>query len=760
VVISLVNLSRMFEGFPLLHGHYFTYQSFYCLDGICSGMVVAVLCYAVLRLDQWLTALSHEAINSVDQELIGTSTAPPDQGTGDNMESDLSWSSDDSSAALDRPLPRRGAERAGLAIAICLAATGTLLLIAAMLLMSATFIPFWIVCAVVPPAVLGLLQLVSLTSNAVVSASASAVRNGLPWYGAAAVSFACLQLPMWGVVPTMPGAVLAWLPWVAMRGLRLAGLCGGGEREPRISLQRLRTMRCHNCAQFLASATPGERRFYTQISGSLALALLGCGFVSYCTAATCLGLYSPDAAGFLHFSVILWSSRATRAWSTPPQSNHIYLTTAEDMATSVFVNAHTGLDSPDLVVLLCEGQPSSGWMGSGTCPSGIAANSIPMTRFDLDQGENLRSVHTALPSGLEPNTAYSFVITPSSDPEVRWFRTMGADGSTPSVVALGGDTGVNRWGEAVAARVAAHDVDLAMVGGDIAYTNGFAECYEMWDSWIGMWSRVMKGAGGRMIPLMQAVGNHDVGANALSGAWPSLSTHDDVSWRAGSINFLLYFPMHSSSTDAVPAPHERLPYHLHKGGNFALVVLDSGHYCRTPSTCLEEGDQVRWLDNSLAAVSDVAFKLACYHVPLYPIHGNWHGEPEQDGTFGKSTAGRLAFVPVFDKYHIQAGFENHWHNIKRTVPLIGGYPDPAGTVYFGDGNWGVAYDPSEAPGQAEEGVDIASAKLTPEDTEHKDMLVVSDVRYHAWIGRLHGMDSNWSATADNGDVLDSFRIHV
>jgi hypothetical protein len=209
-------------------------------------------------------------------------------------------------------------------------------------------------------------------------------------------------------------------------------------------------------------------------------------------------------------------------------------------------------------------------------------------------------------------------------------------------------------------------------------------------------------------------------------------------------------------------PDQRLPYHAHTGGNIGLVsaptdlsvafcfpdvlgvhlvrnsiisrslfavndanqqpypseqvVLDSGHFCRTPESCVNENDQVEWLDNTLARLPQAAaFKLACYHVPLCkyvggpgnrstidssatglstidssatglsaenvltirccesdPVHGTWYDEDnvEAGSDEAKTHAGRRAFVPIFDKHGVHAGFENHMHTIKRTAPMV------------------------------------------------------------------------------------------
>lgn len=312
-------------------------------------------------------------------------------------------------------------------------------------------------------------------------------------------------------------------------------------------------------------------------------------------------MFSPDAPALFHYNVLLYSTAATRSWGGPVLCGandpaipcHVYLTSAEDMSSTMFVNAHTALDeSLTLAVRYCP-IPGGSWPspgGSFVCPDGTVSGHTEMQRFDMDQGENERIVHTALVQGLAPNTDYAFVLeaTPMPfDPTVRWFRTMGVDGSTPATVALGGDTGVNEWGTAINAHVAANNADFAVVSGDVAYTNGIAACYNMWDTWsaltllpfpltkwtenrtkmmkmdlkwtqrllwsrLDMWERVTVGLGGRMIPLLISLGNHDVGSNALSGAWPTLSDGDDDGWRRGTINAMTYFPHHRTAAEVNP----------------------------------------------------------------------------------------------------------------------------------------------------------------------------------------------------------------
>lgn len=47
------------------------------------------------------------------------------------------------------------------------------------------------------------------------------------------------------------------------------------------------------------------------------------------------------------------------------------------------------------------------------------------------------------------------------------------------------------------------------------------------------------------------------------------------------------------------------------------------------------------------------------------------------------------YTNVSRSYNLTVGFENHSHSYKRTKLLRGGKEDPTGTLYIGDGAWGV-----------------------------------------------------------------------
>ena len=49
---------------------------------------------------------------------------------------------------------------------------------------------------------------------------------------------------------------------------------------------------------------------------------------------------------------------------------------------------------------------------------------------------------------------------------------------------------------------------------------------------------------------------------------------------------------------------------------------------------------------------------------------------------------RKHWSPLFDKYGLDAAFENDHHIYKRSNLIKGGKVDPSGTLYIGDGAWG------------------------------------------------------------------------
>jgi hypothetical protein len=104
------------------------------------------------------------------------------------------------------------------------------------------------------------------------------------------------------------------------------------------------------------------------------------------------------------------------------------------------------------------------------------------------------------------------------------------------------------------------------------------------------------------------------------------------------------------------------------------MVLDTGHIHA------HGGAQREWLAKTLAEGKETPFKMAAYHVPLYPSR--------RDFDMRRAVEGRRHWMPLFDLHGLDIAFEHHDHTHKRTKPLRGNAVDPDGTLYVGDGAFG------------------------------------------------------------------------
>jgi hypothetical protein len=160
------------------------------------------------------------------------------------------------------------------------------------------------------------------------------------------------------------------------------------------------------------------------------------------------------------------------------------------------------------------------------------------------------------------------------------------------------------------------------------------------------------------------------------------------------------------------------------GGMALLLMLDSSHV--VPHT----GPQLEWLGAELAANEDAPYKIAVYHKQLYPSHHAFDGDD--------ATQGRAYWQPLFDQYGLDIAFEHHGHASKRTVPLRGGEPDPAGTVYLGEGGWGV--EPRRP------------------DVD-RGYLEQAAQRRHFWVVDVSPQALNCRAADEQGQVFDAYSVH-
>lgn len=215
----------------------------------------------------------------------------------------------------------------------------------------------------------------------------------------------------------------------------------------------------------------------------------------------------------------------------------------------------------------------------------------------------------------------------------------------------GGDIGYTDASRQLTNNLITWQPSVIFMGGDITYDNGMVSCYHTWDNLLSMFE-TFNTASNVLIPIVLAVGNHDLSMNSLAS----------VSYRKGKHTPLIlqYFPQHydNYSKPSVPSVASRLTYFVHHFANISFFSLDSGF------AVSYRGEQLDFIDAEMKKFNKTK-KFAQYHVPIYsPCMGDTHDKT--------SNMESLYFwSSIFDKYEVSAVFENHDHLRKRTHPLKG-----------------------------------------------------------------------------------------
>lgn len=258
--------------------------------------------------------------------------------------------------------------------------------------------------------------------------------------------------------------------------------------------------------------------------------------------------------------------------------------------------------------------------------------------------------------GLKPASEYVFRL--NDDPQQYFFKTMPEKIENSIRFVVGGDMyhdGVNIL-TATNKQAALFNPSFAIVGGDIAYASPrFAaspQKVDRWLKWVECWHKDMVTKDGFMIPVIAAIGNHDV-----SGNYNQTPAQAQI--------FSMLFPM----------PGAQIYNALDFGNYLSIFLLDSGH--ANPVS----GKQADWLKEALQTHANTTHRFAAYHVPAY-------SSVRSNGRISMDI--RRYWVPHFEKGGIQTAFEHHDHAYKRTFPLLNDKIHPNGIVYLGDGAWGVA----------------------------------------------------------------------
>lgn len=323
---------------------------------------------------------------------------------------------------------------------------------------------------------------------------------------------------------------------------------------------------------------------------------------------------------------------------------HVYLTWQGDTSRTITVNYQT-LEPTEASTVYYDTKSRNARAGDYRYTASGNAHQIP----GLADG---RKIHWVELCNLMPGKTYYFI---AGDPEhgftaERKFHTVPA-GSQSLRFVIGGDMDIRPDVATLLKQSAKLSPAFGVVGGDIAYAGDLLPSFSKWDAWLDHWETNMVTPAGYTIPMVLAIGNHEV-----RGGMASSPTNAQF--------YLRYFAQNG----------ERTYYSRTFGKNLAMFLLDSGHLSR------HGGEQATWLDAQLSAQHNVPTKFAVYHVPLYPSY-----RPFDE--FG-SVIGRLAWLPILDKHHLTTAFEHHDHTFKRSKLLRENKPDPHGTLYLGDGCWG------------------------------------------------------------------------
>ena len=199
--------------------------------------------------------------------------------------------------------------------------------------------------------------------------------------------------------------------------------------------------------------------------------------------------------------------------------------------------------------------------------------------------------------------------------------------------------------------MASRSPDFALLGGDLAYANG--QDWKRWLDWIEEYADHARTADGLSIPFVVAIGNHEV-----------IGGYGQTPKEAPLFFNLFPFPEENSATYAIDLFED-----------LSVVVLNSNHTQSVES-------QVEFLEGALQERQNNKHLFALYHFPAYGIVKGGLGH-------SVSQSMRKHWTPLFDKYGLDAAFENDHHIYKRSNLIKDGKVDPAGTLYIGDGAWGV-----------------------------------------------------------------------
>lgn len=391
--------------------------------------------------------------------------------------------------------------------------------------------------------------------------------------------------------------------------------------------------------------------------------------------------------------------------SDSPPWHSVHLTWQGDTSTTMTVNLVVEADG------VGERLPRSAdieWQPTGSAGEPVA---IPGEPLEIAGVPDVR-VYRFEMRDLKPGASYGFevLLDGRSVGRERSFRTVPPDG--PVRLAVGGDVGTEPLSLALLAQAASRSPHLLAIGGDLAYANGLTSRWPRWRTWLEHVTEALVTPDGHTVPLVVAIGNHEVNVGREGGVPPSAPPELQAPFYFG-----LFAQNQGGGASLVDGGATYFRRGLGSAG--ALYVLDSDHL-------VPYDDQAAWLAEHMEADTQTPNRVAVYHVPLYPAHRSYEDSAE----------GRAGWEEVFHTGRLTAAFENHDHVFKRSHPIRLGEVVEAGegVLYLGDG----------CMGQGARTVDLVE----------RWYLAKSASEPHFWTAELSGEGTVFRAFDEEGRLLD------
>jgi len=311
--------------------------------------------------------------------------------------------------------------------------------------------------------------------------------------------------------------------------------------------------------------------------------------------------------------------------------------------------SHPSSGKPDQLMVTWSGDPSTTidvqWRTSATVENGTVIireinkeeiKQVPAEKIMMEDRllMNDRYIHrfTAKISGLEPGTTYQYLILPDSDWSNAPEFTTASAGNQFSFLWFGDTHNSPFYGEILTRAWENHnDIAFLTISGDLV-NDGLHR--NQWDDLFALSGPVISSR-----PLMTVPGNHDNRAGL----------------GAGMFRDMFSYPLNGPGG----VPKEQTYSFTYQ--NCLFLMLDA-------TSSWEE--QTAWLESQLSGTT-ATWKIAIFHFPPYNHSSPYVGIQE-------------AWVPLFDKYHVDLVLGGHFHYYMRSHPMKGGKVAGSfseGTVY-------------------------------------------------------------------------------